>query len=446
MRLFLCALTCVALVACDSSSGSKSSPVTPTTPIPVTVAPGANTATPSGDNAIGTSSPEDSAANGAVIDPLASELKFGLTTTRVDLLKRLGDDLSIKAKDFQTTANTLAESTLAYCEAPSAESLANAQNAWRSTMDAWQYFEVFQIGPVAENAKVLKFNIYAWPDPANYCRVDEEALKASKTASYKLPPNYNRKGLQAIEYLLFDSSLGSRCAAGSATVNEWSALPTETKVATRCAYLKALTNEVAAQGATLQSKWGVPGANYLTQILADNDKVNQTIQTLYEAAFYVDLEIKNQKLAGPAGIDTRYCNKVPEACPENAEFVYSNHSRQAVNVNIAAFVDMLFGSAKSGRAGGLSALVRAEGNGAANAVVDRTEAIAATLAAQTAEDPESTLDQLIAKFAKENCDLSSASWICQTRNGIRQIFTDLKGEYAAILKVKAPSAAAGDND
>lgn len=453
MRLWL-ALFFFATAACDSSSGSKSTPVSPET-VPET-AP-ATSPESGGDDAVAGTTPLDGGSspdappveepsggdNPEPLDPTA--LKFGLTTTRVELLRRLGDDLAVRAKDFRAAAEALRDTTAGYCASPSAESLAAAQDSWRAVMNIWQYFEVFQIGPVVDNAKVLKFNIYAWPDPANYCKIDEEALKSTKSTAYKLPPNNNRKGLQAVEYALFEETLQSRCNAGTAVAQQWNALDTSGKTAARCSYLKFLTTEIALQGANLESRWGVPGNSYLTPILGDPAKVNQAIQALYEAAYYVDLEVKNQKMAGPAGIDTRYCSNAPEPCLEKAEFAFSGFSRQAINVNLEAFADMLFGSAASGRAGGLSALVRAEGaSGLASA--DRTETLASNLAAIAKDDADSSLDQLIEKFAKENCDSSAATWICKTRNSIRQIFSDLKGEYAEVLKVKAPAAAAGDND
>lgn len=454
MRLFY-ALSFFALAACDSSSGSKSTPITQTPNIPITDSVAGDNAvgqTPSEGNPslpvviTGPSTPEGTEGEGSPLGSSSSALKFGLTTTRTELLQRLGKDLSLKAKDFRVAADALKNSTADYCASPSAESLAEARASWRSVMDVWQYFEVFQVGPVSDGAKILKYNIYAWPDPANYCRIDEEALKSTKSASYKLPPNYNRKGLQAVEYFLFDESNASRCAAGSTASNEWNNLAADAKVATRCSYLNALTQEIANQGSTLETQWGTPDNNYITQALTDPARVDQLIQSLYEASYYIDLEVKNQKLAGPAGIDTRYCDKTPEPCLANAEFSLSGYSRQAVDINIAAFTDMFFGSSQSGRAGGLSALVRAEGNGKADAVAERSEKLAAGLAQAAQTEPGASIDQLVTAFAKENCDASANSWICQTRNGIRQIFTDLKGEYASILKVKAPAAAAGDND
>lgn len=445
---FILILPFLALMACDSSSGSKSNPQPQN--------PGASEgAVNEGDATGGSSGPTTGPGeteNGAAVgesnaeNPTGStDLKFGLTTTRSDLLQRLGDDLAVKAKDFRSTADALQNATANYCADPNEEGLSAAQARWRELMNVWQYFEVFQVGPVSEGAKVLKYNIYAWPDPANYCRIDEEAMKAA-TPGYKLPPNYNRKGLQAVEYLLFEKTMAGRCSAGSAGAANWNALSAEAKVAKRCDYLTLLTSEIARQGLNLESKWGVPGNNYFSAQLSDPAKVNQLIQSLYEASYFVDLEMKNQKLAGPAGIDARYCDKAPEPCLEKQEFFFSGFSRQALDVNFQAFVDMLFGSASSGRAGGLSALVRAEGRGAGNAVADRTEAAAAQLANVNNGEKISSLDQIISQFAQENCDVSATTWVCQTRNNIRQIFSDFKGEYAAILNVKVPATAAGDND
>jgi predicted lipoprotein len=441
------ALAAVSLWGCDSSSGSKSTPVAPVTAAPTSqpIVTGSDGVAGLGADDLPPSGSDISGGESTAIESKES-LPFGLTTTRVDLLKRLGDDLSFKAKDFRISVDALKDATAQYCAAPSTDTLDIAQTRWREVMGIWQYFEVFQVGPLSENAKSLKTSIYGWPDPANYCKIEEESLKASKSVTYRLPPNNNRKGLQAVEFLLFNSATQSRCASG-AVATEWNTLTDELRTAARCSYLKPLTNELASHGLDLESRWGRPGDNYLSRIVDDRTKVDLVIQSLYEAAFYIDLEFKNQKLAGPAGLDAKYCKSAPTPCLSTAEFAFSGYSREAMKVNVSAFIDMMFGSKNGGRLGGLSALVRNEGiQSQGGDVADRTEKAVVDWEASAQSDEASTLDQLVVKLAGEDCDASATSWVCRTRNGIRKIFIDFKGEYAAILKVQAPAAAAGDND
>ncbi len=430
------------LAACNESSGSKSNP-SPVVNPPV-----------GSDNGIGavetpvskpdTSLPDD---DNSTTNPLDSgAYNLGLKNTRSEILSPIGKHLASKAARFESSVTKLKKATEEYCLAPSEAGLSQSQMAWKEVMAEWQYFEVFQVGPVKANAKLAKFNIYSWPNLPNYCKIEEEALKARKSEGYKLPPNYNRKGLAAVEYLLFHDANQSKCAAGSTTAKEWTSPNLEERIQNQCAYLKPLTQELARQSELFQDSWGTPESNYISKIIGDESKTNELIQELYEASFYVDLEVKNQKISGPAGIDTRYCSTSPEPCLETSEFFFSNYSRAALNVNLEAFADLVFGPGVPERKGGLSALLRQEGTPASAEVADRTERLVLELANLSSTDTEAKLSDLVSSFAKENCDLSSNSWICKARSTIRKIFTDFKAEYAAILKVQAPSAAAGDND
>ncbi|MBC7533348.1 MAG: imelysin family protein [Oligoflexus sp.] len=429
--VFLC-------VACNGSSGSSFSPVAPA---PTVTNPGSG-----GDTAGNTTDPAPSPSPALESDePKASTLTFplGLTISRADYLRKIGSDFAKRAASFQSAVTALNASTQAYCSAPTTESKIEAQNQWRQVMTLWQYFEVLQIGPVGENAKTLKYSIYAWPDAANLCKVDEEALKASKSSTYKLPPNNNRKGLQAIEYLLFEDSLLSRCAAGTAVATEWNAQTIEVRNSTRCAYLKPLTAEIVNQSNVLVSKTGTEGDNFIGRVLGNAAAEQDLIQAIYQALFFVDLEVKNQKISAPAGLGIAYCANSPLPCPEKAEFEFSDFSLKALDVNFTTFSDIIFGSATGGRQGGLSALLRASGESAA---AERSEATAAKIGALVESHDGLNLNGLIVAKAQENCDVSSTSWICVARSSIRSIFVDLKAEYAKILQVKAPEAAAGDND
>lgn len=437
MRLELRVLS-LALVAsaCDSNSSSTTKPpATESEPPPVV-----GETVPSTEEKPGLTTGGET---GGEVEAEESRLPAGLSVSRADFLSRLGDDLSARAKSFQSHADSLVVAASAYCTSKSDADLEAAREKWKLAMGEWQHFEVFQLGPVAENAKALKYNIYAWPDPANYCNIDGEALKASKSDNYRLPPNNNRKGMQALEYLLFESGYAGRCDASSAVAQEWGGLTAGQKVEARCAYIKPVAQAVADHAAILAGSWGVPGDNYLTRLLGNELLEQQMIQSLYEGFFYVDLEVKNQKLAAPTGLDAKHCPTSPAPCPERAEFQFADFSRQAVDVNLKAMVDLFYGPDSEGREGGFSALVRGQGG---KDMADRTEVQLAQLDKVLETDPGLNLSELLKIKGDEDCSKTAVSWLCKTRAIIRKLATDLKGEYSQILKVQAPAAAAGDND
>lgn len=370
-------------------------------------------------------------------------LKTDLMTDRASFLRALGNDLSKRSREFQQSTGQLAASVREYCARPTPEALDQAQQSWKETMYRWEHFELFQVGPLAEGGKVLKYNIYAWPGQAHFCRIDEEALKASKDVNYKLPSNPNRKGLQALEYLLFDQVLESHCPLGNGVAIEWNAQAPEQKWASRCAYLDRLVVDLDLQSTQLVQAWGDADANAMTQLIGHAEQEESMMQALYESLFYVDLELKNKKIAAPAGLDPKHCPSSPEPCLDRQEFPFANFSRQGIEANVLALIDVVFGPPLGERQGGLSGLIRAKGR---DDVADRTEASLIELANLIQTDPSSSLPDLIQNQNQENCEITSLSWVCRLRVALKSLASDLKREYASILDLQIPDASDGDND
>jgi hypothetical protein len=421
------------LTACDSQSSSKKiTPISETLPNPAPIQPTG----PIDDPAAKIPQPNLDSPNG-------NTLNLGMSTTRADFLARLGRDLAAKAGRFKNSAEEFQAKVSNFCEQLTPDSQASAQQGWRNMMSLWQHFEVFQLGPLSENARTLKSSIYVWPDPANYCEIDEESLKAKQNSAYALARNLNRRGLMATEYLLFDSALKSSCDPNTAKANRWEALNSEQKWQARCAYLKPVAADLLVQGEKLSLAWGTPEDNYISRRLGNAAEEQNLIQALYEDLFFFDIKVKNNKLAAPAGHDVKYCSSSPVPCLDKEEFPYSHFSRVALDINTKAFVDLIFGPDQGQRQGGFSALIRAEGRAD---VADRSEVLASRLLSLVQEDADASLQELIQKQALENCELSTTSWLCRMRSGIKAFAFDLKNEYQAILNVKIPEAAAGDND
>src|SRR5690606_22284360 len=109
-------------------------------------------------------------------------------------------------------------------------------------------------------------------------------------------------------------------------------------------------------------------------------------------------------------------------------------SRQAIEINIKAMIDIFFGPSPE-RKGGLSSFVRAQGGDSVSA---RTEDNLMLLDRVNQAEPGLTFAQLIENRRTEDCRVSDKSWLCKTHSLIRALASDLKREYLQILKVKMP--------
>lgn len=454
--LILFAIALGVLTACDSQSSSKKSPppLAPPNEAGAAEDPGPTVDRPAEapveESVAETESDSETppggegASAGETNVPPSSDLKSGLSVTRAVLLRDIGNGIARKAIAFGLGVDELRLAANSYCAQRSPETKAIAQAAWRKVILAWEEFELFQIGPVAANAKALKIAIYGWPQAANLCMIDSAAIDALENPAFALPSASNRKGLQAIEYLLYESKLASACSRTNPITTRWDALSAEKKEEARCAYLLPVIQELQANAAKLANDWGAVDDNYLTRGIGNPEAEQAAIQDLFENLFYLDVEFKNQKLAAPAGHEKKYCAKTPAACPDKEELRLSRLSREAMEANIQAFTDLMFGFAdtSSERHGGFAALVRDRGS---DSLALRSEDYAKTLHKIFGES-QASLPALITEQAQENCDLTQNSMLCKLRSLLKQIAADLKSEYTQILGVKVPVAPAGDND
>jgi predicted lipoprotein len=422
-------------LACDSNSSSSNNPtVEPDASLGGTPPPAPATPTPDGGE-----SPTGNAPTHEV-----GGLVGGLRLNQNDLFRQLGDGIARQTAAFSTTTVKLGQAIDTYCSNPSAQDKAPVRAAWKESMLLWEELELFQVGPIAANAKELKTAIYGWPQVTSTCRIDEEVLNASNNADYALPIFTNRKGLQAIEYLLFEETLASSCSAVNPVTKEWNKLSPQARAQARCAYLKPLAVELQANASTVAKVWGPEGNNYLTSVIGNAEAEKIALQSLYENLFYLDVEVKNYKLATPAGHDQMYCPASPAPCLGKDEFPLSGISREAIQSNIKAFTNLIYGfeDASQKRPGGFAALVREVGN---EDVATRSETMTRELSAVFASQNASLTD-LIAQQNKENCETSQMSILCQLRKSIKQVSYELKYEYSRLLSLTVPAGPQGDND
>ncbi len=385
----------------------------------------------------------DGGENPGDVAPVPGNLVGGLRMNQSDLFRNLGDGIARKTAAFSQATVKLSEAITSYCADPTATDRTPVRAAWKNAMLRWEELEVFQVGPIAADGRKLKKGIYGWPQEAKTCGIDDEVLKASKDPAYTLPIQTDRKGLQAIEYLLYEDSLASSCTASHPVTKEWNAMSPEARAQARCAYLKPVVLELQASAQTVQTVWGSEGSNYLTTVIGHAPKEKAALQSLYENLFYLDTDVKNYKLASPAGHDIMFCPSSPVPCTGAEEFPRSQISKEAIQANIAAFTDLMYGfeDASRKRPGGFAALVREVGD---EAVATRSEAITRDLMSYFASQNES-LPALITQQNQEDCTKSQISLLCQLRKSINDISGVLKNEYSRILSLTVPADPIRDN-
>ena len=153
--------------------------------------------------------------------------------TRAEVLASGGACVLAAATDFRAAAVALDDAL----KGP--EAFPAVRTAFHAAMDSWQVTEVMQVGPAAPSTSLgggdLRDQIYSWPLTSR-CAI-EEALVAKSYESGLGAQLINRRGLYALEYLLFYEGGLTACPSTSTIVTSgsWAALTEPERTARRWA-------------------------------------------------------------------------------------------------------------------------------------------------------------------------------------------------------------------
>jgi predicted lipoprotein len=221
------------------------------------------------------------------------------TALRTAFLKELGGDVILPSyRDFDTGTGALATALAALEATPTESTLTTAQSAWRAARIPWSEQESFRIGP----AEVLHTGAAVDQVPSTSGIDSLLASDASLTEPAVAELGANRKGMLAMEYVLFDAE-GGNAAVLSRLTAEGSA------GARRRAYLKALGAVMHADAVAVRAAWEPEQGNYLGQLSSagssgskyttQKDAVDEVVNRLIAS-----VETAELKLSKPLGFDT----------------------------------------------------------------------------------------------------------------------------------------------
>ncbi len=361
--------------------------------------------------------------------------------TRVALLGAVSTCVQTSAREFQTAAGELKAATAALAASPGAGTRAAAREAFHRAMDAWQVLEVMQIGPAATRnlpgGAELRDNIYSWP-LVSRCAVEEQIVSRGYEAASFPSTLVTRRGLHALEYLLFYEGADTECSPSSVIVADgtWAALPAEEREARKRAYAAVAAADVQQRAAQLVEAWEAGKGDFARTLetAGPGNAVYPTSQAalnaVSDALFYVEEHVKDKKIARPLGL--RECSG--DTCPELLESPFAHRSKANIAANLVGYRRLVQGCGTGFAGMGLDDLLVAVG----------TEPLAAKVS-------ERVVAAQGALQAVEEADLSQA--LAQDKASVRAVYDSLKNltdvmktELATVLDLELPAAVEGDND
>lgn len=313
------------------------------------------------------------------------------------------------------------------------------EEAWRSTMRAWQHAELFRFGPAARSTEPggrdLRDHIYAWPLMSR-CKIEEQLVSQVYAAPGFAATTINARGLGSLEYLLFYPGNDNSCSAFSPiNTGAWAALAPAALAGRKRAYAESAAKDTAARADSLLSLWDPASGNFcreLTLAGAGSQTFGSTqlaLNAVSDALFYMDKEFKDWKLGRPVGLVE--CAAV--SCPEAVESPYSGTSLEHLRANVKGFRKLFQGCGEGHLGLGFDDWLVAVGANDLNsrmlAALDNLELKLGAI--------QLPLEDLVRKDTARGQELHQAA---------RALTDLLKTEFITLLNLDLPKSVEGDND
>lgn len=430
----------VLLSGCSDFFNSKTSPNTPIGPVAKGTRPEVNPLPPGFEN--------------PNVGPF-SESKM-LVNLGVNVLAKAASKFNVEAAVLSQRLDELCPAVGAKSEDRKLDSakFSDAKDQWKRTMRAYHFVDSAPVGPLWADDKALASQIYAWP-LFNSCGIDVETLKVFEgmgTAAEDLPVPV--RGLAAIEYLLFDSKLTSKCNARAyPQIAAWVARPETQKSYDRCRLATALAKDVAVRAGLLAREWNPAGRNFTKTLIDGSDPQMKTpkdaTNALSDALFQIET-VKDIRLGRPLGRH-RDCVSTEGKCPESIEHPYADFALQAVEVRLTGFEAAFFGTFDGEEGFGFDDLLVSRGH---KEIADRLRGLLkeGVRAAKsfTTTTPSANLKVIVEGMdvtaCAESTRLNRKVEVCGLFQDVRDISTVLKAEVMSVLALRAPPTYQGDND
>ncbi|MER2492831.1 imelysin family protein [Catenovulum sediminis] len=375
--------------------------------------------------------------------------EYGLTSdfTENELITHLVDQvIKPRHESFSAALAAQEQSLEAYCttietQTDSSNALTQVQNDFTALMASWQQIEVMQMTPLSENSAALRNTIYSWPRE-NSCAVDQDvAFNAEGSVNGQ---NYDiskrsdtRKGLDAFEYLIYNQNLTHSCSLETGALVGWNQLDENTRKIQRCDFAKVVLSDLKTRSDELQVKWYTADNAYQNEL--KNGDPRSAINTLGQALFYADYQIKDQKLGMPLGYFNNQCGNAP--CAAEVESKHAKLAIKNLQNNLIAFEALFTGktsehAADSDEAIGFDDYLQAVGDSETSEVILTALQNAQTQLADIQSDFATALTNQNSDFEK----------IEALHAQIKVITDQLKTHFITSLSVELPDTSAGDND
>ncbi|MEH0153269.1 imelysin family protein [Limibacter armeniacum] len=233
------------------------------------------------------------------------------------LLKDLATNIIVPSyTQFSDASSSFLNATVTFTETPQEDNLIALQAEWVKMTNSWASIEMVDLGPVAINY----FRTYISRWPLTETALIEEAINTTETIdeTYVSNQGSTRKGLHAIEYLIFDQD------------NDHQKIIDAFADPNRGLYLKALAQNLVTISTQMSNDWSnTYQAEFIEKI---GNGIGTSVNDLANNIIVFAENIKNKKLGAPLGKGSL----TQELAPDLVESPYSKTSVEQLKENLTS--------------------------------------------------------------------------------------------------------------
>lgn len=210
---------------------------------------------------------------------------------RANLLQSIASNVISPAyADLKNATDALSTATNDFTSNPTQTNLTTAQSAFENTLDKWMYCEAFNF----EYASTSSLQNQIATTPANFAVIESELLNNNIDEAYINATGTTRKGLAAIEYLLYDKTQNAQAVLDSFNLSS--------NAANRKQYLTALVQHIRIKATQANTEWN-NGASYTSFVSKTKLDIGGSLN-VYVNTFAEHIEfVRRGKIGKPSGIE-----------------------------------------------------------------------------------------------------------------------------------------------
>lgn len=332
------------------------------------------------------------------------------------------------------------------------------QESWKKAMTTYHKADVMRFGPAANVESTAMDGLYSF-DGTDKCRVDLSLLQLNlfeRLPRLDVINNYNVRGLDSLEPLFFADPDKSRCKRVNPRLQKWFDRPLLEREKEVCRYSIHLLEDMQNKAQELAQAWSPRRGRYTEKLLkGEAGGPIEVTNSISQALFYLDTQIKDQKLAYPAGFDVRLqgvLTKCPDAsCPDAREHPYAEFSLHSLEASLTGFKSLFMGTGFENQRNGFGLDDLLENRGHASIAEGLSNEIENALTQVRRLKKEHTMRELLTDIDPTRCENSDSQnrseEACALVWDLRGVTDLLKNDYLAALQdLSAPRQARGDND